>query len=138
MLREGNIYRWFNQQKQLKRLSILPVLFMVMNVLSPAISLTMFHLFFDGHLVECQHYRQHNKDCQASCILGEMIPEQEEAIPNKSISYLNLFPDLFLRERQFITVPQVQEVLMNSFFTKHLMLYSPPILGMQSPPPKAA
>lgn len=108
---------------------------MLVNTFSPVISLMTFRLQFDKHLVECQYYRHHDEYCQASCILEEMIPEQAEAIPERAISIIYFFSD-FLQDHQLIPTAQLSEILMVNFFSHYLILYSPPVLGMHSPPPK--
>ena len=116
--------------------SILPVMLILVNIFGPAISFMTFHLDFDRHLVECQHHRRHAEDCQASCILEEMVPEAAETIPERTVSFIYFSSDLFFQNHQFIPTARSHHIVMVNYFSHHLLPYSPPVLGIHSPPPK--
>lgn len=136
MLQEAYIYRWLNVTKLKTWCSILLIMLILINIFSPVISFITFRIHFDKHLVECQQHRHHGEDCQASCILEEMMAEQAEAIPEKTSSFVYFFPDLFFLKNQLTSNILLKEVLIVDLFSHYLMFYSPPILRMHSPPPK--
>ena len=115
--------------------SLFLVLILV-NVFSPFITLMKFRMHIDEHLVECQQLRHHDKDCQASCILAEIISEHTKAIPEKAISFVYFFPDLFFLNHQLTPTAFLKAIWIVNLFSHYLLLYSPPILRMHSPPPK--
>ena len=132
MLHLPKSYLWLPE----KWYSIIPVVLMFMNIFSPVISFMTFHFHFDEHLVECQHHRNHTEDCQASCILQEVMPEQSEAIPGKTVSLSHLFSDLFFQNHPLIPAVLLNKVLTVNLFSHHLLLYSSPFLSIHSPPPE--
>ena len=136
MLRSTNISRVVLKLKLKNWFCILPTMFMLINIFSPAISLVIFHQYFDQLLVECQQNRHHDKDCHASSLREEMMPAQKEAIPEKTVAFINFFPDLFFKEYQFASIGYVKETLITNLCSNHLMLYSSPALRIQIPPPK--
>lgn len=136
MLYGTNIYYWLNITKLRNYCGTLLAILILMNVFGPVISLMMFCIHFDTHLEECQDHRHHDKDCQASCILEEMMPKQTEALPKKTISHAYFFPDLFFLNRQTVSDVLLKEILITDLFSHYLMLYSPPVLRIHSPPPK--
>ncbi|MDN5213229.1 hypothetical protein QQ020_14265 [Fulvivirgaceae bacterium BMA12] len=136
MLRLLKAYLTLSTEKLKKWCSILPLILMLVNIFNPVITLMTFHWQFDKYLVECGHLRHHDEYCQASCILEEMMPEQAEAIPEKAISITYFFSDLFLQNRQWIPTFLLSEILMANLFSNYLLLYSPPVLEMHSPPPQ--
>ena len=136
MLHVAETYLRWPEEKLIMWCSILPVVFMLVNIFSPVISLMTFRLNFDEHLVECQQYRRHSENCQASCILEEIMAEQSEAIPDKTIFFTHFYPDLFFHNHHLISTATLNTILKADIFCHYLLLYSPPLLGMLSPPPK--
>ncbi len=124
------------KEKLRKWCSILPLMLMLVNVFSPAISFMAFHLHFDKHLLECQHHRLHAEDCQASCILEEMVPEPAETIPERTVAFIYFSPDLFLQNHLLIPAARLHHIMMVNYFSHQLLPYSPPCLGTLSPPPR--
>lgn len=114
----------------------LPIVVMLLIIFSPAISVMTFHLHFDKHLVECQQFRHHSEECQASCIIKEMMPEQMETLAGKEISYMFSVPNLYLQNHLFTAFAPFKEIKTRHLFFRYLMLYSSPLLGLHSPPPK--
>ena len=136
MLRLLKVYLRLSKEKLKKWCCILPLILMLANIFSPVIALMTFRLQFDKHLVECRQLRHHDEYCQASCILEEMMPEQTEAIPEKAISIIYFFSDLFLQNHQRTPTFLLSEILITNLFSHYLLLYAPPFLEMHSPPPK--
>ena len=125
------------REKLRKWCSILPLMLMLVNVFSPTISFMAFHLHFDKHLVECQQqHRHHAEDCQASCILEEMVPEPVETTPGRTVSFIYFSPDLFFQNHLLVPTARLHHIMMVNYFSRHLLPYSPPFLGTLSPPPK--
>ena len=112
------------------------VVTVLLNVFGPFITLMMFQLNFDKHIEECQQVLLHAKSCQASCLLEEMMPEQQEAILERTMGFVYFFPALFFQDDHSIQTVLLSAVSILNRFSHYLMLYSPPDLEMYLPPPK--
>ena len=107
------------------------------GVFHPAINLIVFHLNLNEFLLECKEQRNHDKECQAGCILEEMMPERSETIPGKTTSFIYFFPGLFFQNHQLTPTALLNETLTVNLVSHYLLLYSPPLLRMHLPPPKS-
>lgn len=136
MLRLAKLYLYLITVKVKRGFGVLPVMFVLVSIFSPFISMIAFYSQFDEHIVECQYERQHVQDCQANCILQEMLPEQPQATPEKTISFDYIFTDLFLQRHQLIQTSQPSDILVNNTFSHYLLYYAQPTIGIHSPPPK--
>lgn len=108
---------------------------MLVNLFSPLISLVAFHWDFEKHLLECQLERHHHEDCQASCLLEEVMPEPSEAIPETTTSF-SYFSPVYFQYNQLAHSALHRELFVVNIFSQDLLVYTSPFLGMHSPPPK--
>ncbi|WKN44171.1 hypothetical protein [Tunicatimonas pelagia] len=65
-----------------------------------------------------------------------MIPEPPEATTEKTITFTYSFPALFFQNYQSVSTSLLSKITVVNCFVHHLTLYSPPDLGMHSPPPE--
>ena len=115
--------------------SILLVTLTLLNVLSPAITLMTFRMHLDDHLAVCQYQRHHAEDCQARCVLTEMMPEQTQALAEQAALSLCFFSVPFLQPSSSGVSALGEGISTESHFL-YLMAYASPWSGIQTPPPQ--
>ena len=115
--------------------SILLVALTLLNVLSPAVTLMTFRLHLDDHLAVCQYQRHHAEDCQARCILTEMMPEQTQALAEQAAISLCFFPVPFFQASSSWVPALGEEISVGTHFF-YFTAYASPWPGIQTPPPQ--
>lgn len=106
-----------------------------MSIFYPLITFLKFQIHFQKHLIECQH-QNHDKNCQATCVLNDMMaePKEEVIVPNHQI--IIFFSILFCHESQFAYAPSTFRQLKVKHISGFLKFYSSPFLGKLTPPPR--
>jgi hypothetical protein len=116
---------------------VLPlVIIVLLNAFSAVTTLMSFQFNLDNHVMECQQVLHHDQNCQAKCILEEMMDQSEESNKEKSISIFHGIPDLFFQTYQMIELALMDEVRDSHVVCHYLLHYAPPDLAVHSPPPK--
>ena len=114
---------------------ILLATLMLLNTFGPALTLMTFRMHVDAHVADCQYLRHHDEDCQARCILTEMMPEQTQALAEQAAYTLCFFPVPFFQDAALLLPASPEGTLVvNHFF--QLASYTSPWPGIQPPPPQ--
>ncbi len=114
---------------------ILLATLMLLSTFGPALTLMAFRMHVDVHVADCQYLRHHREDCQARCILTEMIPEQTQALAEQATYSLCFSPVPFFQHTALQLPASSEGTLVVSHFF-YLVSYASPWPGVQTPPPR--
>lgn len=109
---------------------------LLMGIIAPLITVVVFQMNFDKHLTECRQHRQHDEDCQAQCVLGEMMPGRTDPMTDHFQRSFYFFPPLFFQDRTLDHTASLKDAMAWNHFFHFLRRYLPPRLEISTPPPK--